>query len=123
MLDAGTSNNQLSTTQQFANNQNFSFNLGKDSESGSIEYGGQTASQEQTRKEDFGLSASVGVGINGDGTGGTASLNKANTEEELSPLASFTKNITSNTVYIALAVIATLGTVLFFVFRKKKKKR
>jgi len=117
MFDMGTSNNQLNSTQQNSINNDLTFMFGDGNKGGAKEYGGATQSNEQSRKDEMGLSASVGVGIGGDGSGGLASLERSG-DSQLVP---------QKTDYIKYLVIgggvltAIIGLLFAFKMLKKKK--
>lgn len=119
MFDLGSSSNQNSNSQQLASNNNFNFNMGGSNENGA-DIGGQTLKQEQSRKDEFGLSASVGVGVGGDGSGGVASLARSGDMQNgnsgdnfaKAPKGSFLDKINHTFVYIGLASI--LGLYIIF---------
>lgn len=118
MFDIGSSSNQITTSQQFANNQNFSFMLGDDNDSGASDFGGQTASQEQSRKDDLGLSASVAVGMAGGASSGTASTAKSSAENDTDTFGEIAKD-DNKIIYLVIAGLGALA--LIFTIATKKK--
>lgn len=98
------------------------FNIGDGITSSQRKTLDQTTSTSPKLDDSFGLAASVGVGVGGDGTAGPASFSRMQ-QEDTQPLK--IKNVASNNAdfekYIPYALAVGGASVAYYLYKKNKK--
>jgi len=122
------SSSKTSSTQELTNSIAFNpiINVGDDNKNTSK--ADQRASQSATtqQKDEMTTTASVGVGVNGDGTGGAVESSKTGDNQPIAVKSvsdDFFSKDKTKLYLIAGGGVALLGATLYFFKGKKKKKR